>query len=242
MIKVIPSLEIIEGKCVRLSGGDFGKKVFYDHDPVDVALRFEDHGSNRLHIVDLDGVKDGAVKNYKALEKIAGKVKMKIDFGGGIQTDEDARVVLESGAQMISIGSVAVNNKKLYHSWINRFGAEKVLLGADVRNEKVTVKGWTEDSGVYIYEFIHEHLEAGTKYIFCTDVSKDGSLEGPSTSLYYSILKEFPDLHLIASGGVSSIRDIEDLDKVGCKEVIIGKALYENRITLDDLRRLNSFA
>jgi phosphoribosylformimino-5-aminoimidazole carboxamide ribotide isomerase len=235
-MEIIPAIDIIEGKCVRLTHGDYAqKKVYYEH-PLEVAKKFEDAGIRRLHLVDLDGAKAGAVKNWKVLEAIAGKTKLVIDFGGGIKTEKDLRIVLDGGAALATVGSIAVKDEPMFLDWITRFGGQRFFLGADVRKEKITVSGWLEETDIWVYDFIRKYKEKGINQVFCTDVSKDGALEGPSTELYRDIVKEFPDLHFVASGGVSSMDDVVKLQEIGCKGVIIGKAIYEGRILLSDLK------
>jgi phosphoribosylformimino-5-aminoimidazole carboxamide ribotide isomerase len=239
-MEIIPAIDIIEGKCVRLTHGDYSQKTIYNENPLEVAKEFEDAGIKRLHLVDLDGAKAGAVKNWKVLEAIAGKTSLAIDFGGGIKTEKDVQIVFDSGAAFATVGSVAVKDEESFTKWIDLFGADKFLLGADVKDEKITISGWIEQTEIWVYDFIQKYLEKGVTQIFCTDVSKDGALEGPSTELYKSIVQKFPELHFIASGGVSSIDDIYKLEEVGCKGVIIGKAIYEGRIRLDELKRWSS--
>ncbi len=234
-IEVIPAIDIIGGKCVRLTQGDYEQKKVYNEHPLEVAKEFEDAGLQRLHLVDLDGAKDGAVKNWKVLETIAGKTKLVIDFGGGIKTGNDVDIVLNSGAAMATIGSIAVKKGELFLSWLQAYGADKFLLGADVKEEKIAVGGWLETTDIWVYDFIGEYLQKGVKQVFCTDVGKDGLLEGPSLDLYRNILGKFPGLHFIASGGVSVIDDVYQLADIGCSGVIIGKAIYEGRITLQEL-------
>jgi phosphoribosylformimino-5-aminoimidazole carboxamide ribotide isomerase len=239
-MEIIPAIDIIDGKCVRLTQGDYAQKKIYDENPLEVARRFEDAGLERLHLVDLDGAKTGAVKNWKVLESIAGKTGLVIDFGGGIKTRKDVGIVLDSGAALVTVGSIAVKDEKEFLAWLKDFGAEKFLLGADVKNEKIAVSGWLESTDIWIYDFIETYWQNGIRQLFCTDVSKDGKLEGPSTELYKNIIAKFPSLHFIASGGVSSLRDVEQLADIGCGGVIIGKAIYENRVSLKDLKRINS--
>ena len=234
---IIPAIDIIGGKCVRLTHGDFSKKTVYNENPLEVAKEFEDAGLLRLHLVDLDGAREGRIRNWKVLESIAGKTSLTIDFGGGIKTETDVEIVLNSGARFATVGSIAVKDEETFTRWLKQFGAENFLLGADVKNEKITVSGWTEQTEVRIYDFIENNLQKGVQQIFCTDVSKDGALEGPSTELYKNIIQKFPDLHFIASGGVSSIQDVHVLEEIGCKGVIIGKAIYEGRIPLADLKK-----
>ena len=235
-MQIIPAIDIIDGKCVRLTEGDYAQKKIYNEHPLEVAKQFEDAGLLRLHLVDLDGAKAGAVKNWKVLETIAGKTSLIIDFGGGIKTEKDVKIVFESGAAFATVGSIAVKNEQEFAKWLLGFGAEKFLLGADVKEEKIAVSGWLEKTDIWVYDFIEKYIQHGVKQIFCTDVSKDGKLEGPSISLYKNIIDKFPDLHFIASGGVSSLKDVEALHEVGCKGVIIGKAIYENRISLQELK------
>jgi phosphoribosylformimino-5-aminoimidazole carboxamide ribotide isomerase len=235
-MQIIPAIDIIDGKCVRLTQGDYNQKKIYNEHPLEVAKEFEDAGLKRVHLVDLDGAKAGAIKNWKVLETIAGKTSLLIDFGGGIKTEKDVQVVFDSGAALATVGSIAVKDGKLFATWLKKFGAQRFLLGADVKNEKITVTGWTEDTDVNVYDFISEYLEKGVGQIFCTDVSKDGVLGGPSVELYKHIREKFPELYFIASGGISSLDDIHQLKDIGCRGAIIGKAIYEGRIRLSDLK------
>jgi phosphoribosylformimino-5-aminoimidazole carboxamide ribotide isomerase len=235
-MQIIPAIDIIDGKCVRLTQGDYAQKTIYNENPLEVALEFESIGITRLHLVDLDGAKLGKVVNYKVLEKIAGKTKLSIDFGGGIKTDDDIETVYNYGADLATIGSIAVKNKELFFSWIKKYGAEKIFLGADVKNEKIAVGGWLETTNVSIYDFIEENLTEGIKYVFCTDISKDGLLQGPSIDLYKNMLSKFPSLNLTASGGVSKLDDLVELKNIGCSSAIVGKAIYEGRITMNELK------
>jgi phosphoribosylformimino-5-aminoimidazole carboxamide ribotide isomerase len=234
---IIPAIDIIEGKCVRLTQGDYSQKKIYNEHPLEVAKLFEDAGLNRLHLVDLDGAKEGKVKNWKVLETIAGKTSLIIDFGGGIKTDKDVQIVFDSGAKLATVGSIAVKSEEEFVKWLLQFGADKFLLGADVKDEKIAIHGWQETSDMWIYDFVEKYIQHGVKQIFCTDVSKDGKLEGPAIDLYKNIIEKFPDLHFIASGGVSSMKDLEELEKIGCKAAIVGKAIYENKIKLTDLNK-----
>ena len=234
-MEIIPAIDIIDGKCVRLTEGDYSQKKIYNEHPLEVAKEFEDAGMQRLHLVDLDGAKAGAVKNWKVLETIAGKTKLVIDFGGGIKKEEDVKIVFNSGAALATVGSLAVKNELEFVKWLFQFGADKFLLGADVKEEKIAIAGWLEKTDIWIYDFIQKYIEHGVKQLFCTDVSKDGKLEGPSVDLYKTILQKFPGLYFIASGGVSSMKDLEDLRKIGCKGAIVGKAIYEGRISLNEL-------
>ncbi|MBI1341805.1 MAG: 1-(5-phosphoribosyl)-5-[(5-phosphoribosylamino)methylideneamino]imidazole-4-carboxamide isomerase [Terrimonas sp.] len=239
-MQIIPAIDIIEGKCVRLTAGDYTQKKIYNEHPLEVARQFEDAGLSRLHLVDLDGARSGRVKNWKVLESIAGKTSLVIDFGGGIKKEDDLRVVFNSGAALATIGSIAVKDEATFIGWINKFGAEKFLLGADVKDEKITIGGWMETTEILVDDFIEKYRKLGIIQVFCTDVSKDGRLEGPATTLYQKLIEKFPDLFLIASGGVSSLQDLEELQEAGCSGVIIGKAIYESRISLHQLTRMNN--
>ncbi|HEX6431989.1 MAG TPA: 1-(5-phosphoribosyl)-5-[(5-phosphoribosylamino)methylideneamino]imidazole-4-carboxamide isomerase [Niastella sp.] len=235
-MQIIPAIDIIDGKCVRLTQGDYEQKKIYNEHPLEVAKEFEDAGLQRLHLVDLDGAKAGAVKNWKVLETIAGKTSLVIDFGGGIKTEKDVTIVFESGAALATIGSLAVKNEFEFVKWLLQFGAEKFLLGADVKDEKITVGGWLETTDISIFDFLQKYIDHGVQQVFCTDVSKDGLLAGPSIDLYKKIIERFPSLNFIASGGVSNMKDLESLAAIGCTGAIVGKAIYENRISLDDLK------
>jgi phosphoribosylformimino-5-aminoimidazole carboxamide ribotide isomerase len=239
-MEIIPAIDIIDGKCVRLTQGDYSQKKIYNEDPLEVAKEFEDAGLQRLHLVDLDGAKAGAVKNWKVVETLAAKTSLVIDFGGGIKTSRDVQIVFDSGAAWATVGSIAVKDEAEFVKWLEAFGPAKFILGADVKNEKIAVAGWQETTDIWIYDFIEKYIQHGVQHIFCTDVSKDGKLEGPATELYKSIVTKFPALHFIASGGVSSISDVDELQRVGCKGVIIGKAIYENRVRLEDLSKINT--
>ncbi len=235
----IPAIDIIEGKCVRLTEGDYSQKKIYNEYPLEVAMEMEDAGLTRLHLVDLDGAKAGAVKNWKVLESIAGKTKLVIDFGGGIKTENDLNIIFNSGAALATVGSMAVKNEQEFIRWLGQFGANKFLLGADVKEEKITVGGWLEKTEIWVYDFIQQYVDRGVNQVFCTDVSKDGKLEGPAMDLYKNIIEKFPGLFFIASGGVSSLKDLEELRKLGCQGAIIGKAIYEGRISLHELKNFN---
>ena len=234
-MELIPAIDIIDGKCVRLTQGDYSQKKIYNEHPLEVALMFQDAGLKRLHLVDLDGAKAGAVKNWKVLEAIAGKTSMIIDFGGGIKASRDLDIVFNSGAALATIGSMAVKDEATLLAWGTQYGASKFLLGADVKKEKIAVSGWMEETDISVFDFIRNYFGHGFNQVFCTDVSKDGLLEGPSVELYQRIIEKFPSLHFIASGGVSSMKDLEVLQELGCKGAIIGKAIYENRISLNEL-------
>lgn len=239
-MQIIPAIDIIEGKCVRLTQGDYAQKTIYNENPLEVALQFQDAGLQRLHLVDLDGAKAGAVKNWKVLEQLTSKTKMVIDFGGGIKKEEDIQIVFDSGAAYATIGSLAVKEASKFVSWLQVYGASKFLLGADVKDEKIAVGGWLETTDINILDFIEQYTVHGISQLFCTDVSKDGKLEGPSIVLYQKIIAQFPDLHFIASGGVSNLDDLVQLKEIGCKGAIVGKAIYENRITLNELSIFNT--
>ncbi|CAL66729.1 1-(5-phosphoribosyl)-5-[(5-phosphoribosylamino)methylideneamino]imidazole-4-carboxamide isomerase [Christiangramia forsetii] len=231
-MRIIPAIDIIEGKCVRLSKGDYATKKIYNEDPLEVAKSFEAHGIEYLHLVDLDGAKSSHIVNHKILETIANKTSLKIDFGGGLKTDKDLQIAFESGASQITGGSIAVKNSDVFQNWIQKFGNKKIILGADAKDRKIAVSGWLEDSNEEIIPFIQNYEEKGVKYVICTDISKDGMLEGPSFELYKEILSETKNINLIASGGISEFDELPKLAELGCEGVIIGKAIYENRISL----------
>ncbi len=237
MIEIIPAIDIINGKCVRLSQGDFQTQKIYSESPVDIAKQFEDAGITRLHIVDLDGTKKRSIVNIKVLENIALQTNLKIDFGGGIKTTEDAEKVFTAGASIINIGSIAIKQPEVVVEWIGKFSAEKILLGADVKDEKILINGWQQSTEINIIDYLKDWSAKKMNNIFCTDVSKDGLLQGASIDLYKKILEAIPSIHLIASGGVSSIKDVEELKAIGCSGVIIGKALYEGKIKLNELKK-----
>jgi len=234
---IIPAIDIIEGKCVRLTQGDYAQKTIYNENPLEVAKEFEDNGLTRLHLVDLDGAKAGKVTNWKVLESIAANTALKIDFGGGIKQIEDVSVVFNSGASLATIGSLAVKNEELFVEMLLQFGADRFLLGADVKDKNIVINGWLNSTDINIIDFIQQYIDKGVQQIFCTDVSKDGKLEGPSIELYKNIIKQFPALHFIASGGVSCMDDLNQLQNIGCSSAIVGKAIYEGRITLSDLKK-----
>ena len=237
MIELIPAIDIIDGKCVRLSQGDYDTKKVYNENPLEVAKEFEANGIRRLHVVDLDGAKSKHVVNYRTLEMIATRTSLVIDFGGGIKTDEDMLIAFENGAQMVTLGSVAVKNPDLFKKWLSQYGAEKIILGADAKNKRIAVSGWMEESSQELIPFLHDYTQEGIYKVLCTDISKDGMLQGPSIALYKEIMQEFPEMHLIASGGVSCLEDIIALEEAGIPAVVFGKALYEGRITMKDLIR-----
>ncbi len=237
MIEIIPAIDIIDGKCVRLSQGDYAQKTIYNENPLEVAKMFEDAGIRRLHLVDLDGAKAQHIVNHAILKNIVLHTSLEVDFGGGLKSDEDLRIAFDSGASMITGGSIAIKNEEIFLSWVKKYGGERIILGADVKNEKLAVSGWTEVTNQELLPFIGKFKRKGVFKVICTDIAKDGMLQGPSINLYQKILNQYPDLHLIASGGVSSIQDIEELEKAGVPAVIFGKAIYEGKIKLDDLKR-----
>lgn len=236
MIEIIPAIDIIEGKCVRLSKGDYDSKKVYNENPLEVAKQFEAAGIRRLHLVDLDGAKSHHIVNYRILEKIATFTSLVIDFGGGLKSNEDLKIAFESGAQMITGGSIAVKEPEIFTQWIERYGSEKIILGADVKNKKIAVNGWKEGTEVDLMPFLGNYIEKGIKKVICTDIECDGMLQGPSIGLYQEILEKYSSTYLIASGGVSNIDDIIKLDEAKVPAVIFGKALYEGRIQLKDLK------
>ena len=235
MIEIIPAIDIIEGKCVRLSQGDYQSKIVYNESPLEVAKEFEAYGIHRLHVVDLDGAKSKHIVNYRILEQIANRTSLVIDFGGGIKSDEDLVIAFENGAQMVTVGSVAAKEPQLFLSWLEKFGHDKMILGADVKDGLISVNGWLEESNQELLPYLDDYIKKGVTKVLCTDINRDGMLQGPAIELYQSILESFPALHLIASGGVSSIEDIRQLDKAGLPAVVFGKALYEGRFTLKEL-------
>ena len=235
---IIPAIDLIEGKAVRLTQGDYRQKKEYNARPLEVAQQFEDAGLTRLHLVDLDGAREKSVINWKVLELIASKTRLHVDFGGGVQSDDDLRVVFECGAKQVTGGSVAVKQPDLMERWLSQYGAEKIMLGADAKNEKIAVSGWEEGTDVWIYDFLERWDEAGIKYIISTDVAKDVLLQGPSFDLYRNLQERFPVLNIIASGGVSGMQDIETLADMGVFGVIVGKAIYEGRVTLSELSKM----
>jgi phosphoribosylformimino-5-aminoimidazole carboxamide ribotide isomerase len=234
-MQIIPAIDIIEGKCVRLTEGDYAQKKIYNENPLEVAKAFEGIGLMRLHLVDLDGAKAGEVVNWKVLEKIANQTSLKIDFGGGIKKESTLKTVLDTGAAFATIGSLAVKSRDIFEEWIERFGAAVFMLGADVFEEKIAIGGWIEKTNINVYEFIESYMSKGIAQVFCTDIQKDGKLAGPSIDLYKKIMDQFPKLQLIASGGVSNMEDLHTLRTIGCAGAIVGKAIYENRITLKEL-------
>ena len=234
-MRIIPAIDIIDGKCVRLSKGDYDTKKIYNVDPLEVAKSFENHGIQYLHLVDLDGAKSNKIVNHKILEQLASQTSLKIDFGGGLKSDADLKIAFESGANQITGGSIAVKNPNLFKEWIAKYGADKIILGADANNEKVAISGWLEDSKENLIPFIQSYQGNGIQYVICTDIAKDGMLEGPSFNLYKKILSQTTNLKLIASGGISTFDELPKLAEMGCEGTIIGKAIYEGRITLKQL-------
>lgn len=235
MIELIPAIDIIDGKCVRLTKGDYDTKKIYNEDPVSVAKEFEAHGIRRLHVVDLDGARSKHIVNDKVLQRIARETNLVIDFGGGIKTDEDVARAFEAGAHMITIGSIAVTDPERSMEWLHKYGPEHIVLGADVRNGRVSINGWKEDSQEELVPFLDRYLSEGMRHVLCTDISKDGMLQGPAIALYREVMEHYPDCHLIASGGVSSMDDIRALEAAGIPAVVFGKAIYEGKIKLEEL-------
>jgi len=232
---IIPAIDLIDGKCVRLSQGDYNSKKIYNENPLEVAQAFEAHGIEHLHLVDLDGAKAAHIVNHKTLERLATRTRLKIDFGGGLKSDDDVRIAFESGAALITGGSIAVKNPTVFESWLRRYGTQKIILGADVRDEKVATNGWIETSDKDLFEFVSSYMQKGVQRVICTDISKDGMLAGPSFSLYQKMIEQLPGIDLVASGGISTLEELPKLKTLGCAGVIIGKALYENRIPLKSL-------
>ncbi len=234
-MRIIPAIDIIDGKCVRLSKGDYTTKKIYNENPLEVAKAFEDAGITYLHVVDLDGAKAKHIVNHKVLELIASKTNLSIDFGGGLKSNSDLEIAFNSGASQITGGSIAVKNPDVFKDWLNTYGAEKIILGADCHHEKIAISGWLEESNLKVIPFIQDYQKKGVSHVICTDIAKDGMLEGPSFKLYERILNETSHLKLIASGGISSFNELPKLAQLGCEGVIIGKAIYENRISLKQL-------
>ncbi len=235
MIELIPAIDIINGQCVRLTKGDYDQKTVYRDSPAEVAQEFESIGFKRLHVVDLDGAKSKHIVNTNVLRQIVLRTHLCVDFGGGIKTDDDIETAFANGAEMVTVGSIAVTNPDLFISWLQIYGADRLILGADVRNGKISINGWKEDSTEDLLPFLKKYIDAGVKNVLCTEISKDGTLQGPAIDLYKRVMQEYPDLHLIASGGVSSIDDIRALDAAGIPAVVFGKAIYEGKIDLHEL-------
>lgn len=238
MIELIPAIDIIDGKCVRLSKGEYDSKKVYNENPLEVAKEFEANGLKRLHVVDLDGAASKHIVNYRTLEQLAGHTSLTIDFGGGIKTDDDLHIAFDSGAQMVTLGSIAIKNPELFERWLKTYGNECIILGADAKNGKIAVSGWKEESETELMDFLARYITKGVSKVLCTDISRDGMMEGPATDLYREIMQAHPDIHLIASGGVSNIDDIYRLDEAGIPAVVFGKAIYEGRIRLKELTSL----
>ena len=234
-IELIPAIDIINGQCVRLTKGDYNQKKVYNNNPVEVAIHFEELGFKRLHVVDLDGAKSKHIVNDGVLKEITKATNLTVDFGGGIKTKNDIEKAFEAGASMVTIGSVAVTNRQLFLEWIEMYGAERLILGADVRNGKISINGWKEDSSEELLPFLKQYVDKGVRNVLCTEISKDGTLQGPATNIYKDIMKAYPQLHLIASGGVSSNEDITDLNNAGIPAVVFGKAFYEGKIDIKSL-------
>ena len=237
MIEIIPAIDVIDGKCVRLTQGDYNQKKIYNENPLEVAKSFQDAGIKRLHLVDLDGAKAKRIVNHNVLENISSQTNLLIDFGGGLQSDDDLRIAFESGANQITGGSIAVKNPELFVRWIENYGSEKIILGADAKNEMIAVSGWQETTEMSVYDILEKYIAEGIKYTISTDVAKDGLLQGPSIELYKKMQEKFPELHIIASGGVSEMKDIITLDEMQLFGVIVGKAIYENRISLKEIEK-----
>ena len=235
-IELIPAIDIIEGKCVRLTKGEYSSQKTYSKNPLEIAKQLEDIGVKRLHMVDLDGAKSKHIVNHKVLETIANSTSLKIDFGGGIKSDADIHTAFDSGASLVTIGSVASTSPELFMSWIDKYGTDKIILGADVRNGMISINGWKEDSQYSLFDFLDKYIEAGIINILCTEISRDGMLEGPATDLYKEIMQRYPNINLIASGGISCMKDIEVLNDNGIPSVVFGKAMYEERISMADIR------
>ena len=235
-IELIPAIDIIGGRCVRLTKGDYDQKTEYGA-PIDMALEFQRIGFKRLHMVDLDGAKNRHIVNDRVLSEISSQTSLEVDFGGGIKTHQDIEKVFAAGAKMVTIGSIAVTEPRLFTWWLQKYGPDRVILGADVRNGKISINGWKEDSEEDLLPFLKKYVDAGVKNVLCTEISKDGTLDGPAIDLYREVMNTYPDLHLIASGGVSSIDDIKALDAAGIPAVVFGKAIYEGKIDLEDLWR-----
>ncbi len=238
MIELIPAIDIIDGKCVRLSKGEYDSKKVYNENPLEVAKEFEANGLKRLHVVDLDGAASKHIVNYRTLEQLAGHTSLTIDFGGGIKTDDDLHIAFDSGAQMVTLGSIAIKNPELFERWLKTYGNERIILGADAKNGKIAVSGWKEESETELMDFLARYITKGVSKVLCTDISRDGMMEGPATDLYREIMQAHPDIHLIASGGVSNIDDIYRLNEAGIPAVVFGKAIYEGRIRLKELTSL----
>lgn len=235
MIELIPAIDIIDGKCVRLTKGDYDKKTVYNENPVEVAKEFEQHGFKRLHVVDLDGAKSKHIVNVEILKQITSETNLIVDFGGGIKTDNDIEKAFDNGASKVTIGSIAVTQPELFSTWLDKYGHDNIILGADVRNGKISINGWQEDSTNDLLPFLEFYIDKGVRNVLCTEISKDGMLNGPATDLYRKVMDKYPQLHLIASGGVSSIEDIKELNRQRIPAVVFGKAIYEGKIDIKEL-------
>ena len=240
MIEIIPAIDLIDGKCVRLTQGDYNQKKVYSEDPLEIAKQFESVGIKRLHLVDLDGAKAKHIINHKVLESITSNTSLHVDFGGGLQSDEDLKIAFDCGAKQITGGSIAVKNEEMFSSWIEKFGAEKIILGADAKDRMIAISGWQETTQVSVFDIIDKYTKKGIKYTISTDVAKDGLLQGPSFDLYADMQKQFPELNIVASGGVTYFSDIEKLDEMGIFAVIVGKAFYEGNISLKDFEKYHA--
>lgn len=240
MMQLIPAIDLIDGKCVRLTQGDYGQKKVYSDSPLDMALQFQDAGITRLHLVDLDGAKAGKVVNWPVLETLTVNTSLQIDFGGGVKQEDDVKRILDCGAQWVTVGSMAAKQPDTMKAWIASYGADKFFLGADVRGRKIATGGWLQTTDIDVFSFIDSYIQQGLAHIFCTDISKDGKLEGPATELYRDIIAAQPSIQLVASGGVSGMQDLHALAQAGCAGAIIGKAIYEGRITMEDLKSFNA--
>jgi phosphoribosylformimino-5-aminoimidazole carboxamide ribotide isomerase len=237
-MRIIPAIDLIDGKCVRLTQGDYAQKKVYNENPLDVAKSFEDQGLQYLHLVDLDGAKAGKVTNWKVVESITTHTKLVVDFGGGIKTDDEIRKLFERGVQQVNLGSIAVKEPQKVIQWIDEFGSDKIILSADVKNNTIAISGWQENSSINIRNFLRDYIENGIEYVTCTDISTDGMLTGPNIELYKTLILSFPQLHLVASGGVSNMEDLHELKRIGVDGVIVGKAIYEGRVKLEELALL----
>jgi phosphoribosylformimino-5-aminoimidazole carboxamide ribotide isomerase len=234
-MRIIPAIDIIKGKCVRLTKGNYDTQIVYNEDPLEVAKQFQDHGIKYLHMVDLDGARSNKIINYKVLERVASKTDLIIDFGGGLKSNQDIKIAFNSGASQITGGSIAVKQPDIFYNWLVEYGKDKIILGADTINTKIAIEGWLEESDQEIIPFIQQYENKGIKYVISTDISKDGMLQGPSFDLYKKIIKKTPKVNIIASGGITSINDIVNLTQIGCEGAIIGKAIYEKKINLKQL-------
>ena len=235
MIELIPAIDIIDGNLVRLQQGNYGVKTEYSHDPLEVAKQLQDIGIRRLHVVDLDGAKGGHIVNQKTLERLATNTDLVIDFGGGVKSDEDVRIAFESGAQMITGGSIAVQRPQMFLAWLEQYGAERIILGADIKDGKIAITGWLEESDAKWQAFLSSYVSRGVRHVISTDISRDGMMTGPAVELYRDMMADFPELHVTASGGVSCMNDVLQLESAGVPDVIVGKAIYEGRITFREI-------